>query len=712
MSLYTKLSNKRKELQAKGLLPDWYTTAGYQLFTEKYEYETNGLSLKGQFERIAKTASKHLVGTKYEKDAYGKFFNLMWQGWISLSTPVLSNMGTTRGLPVSCSSSVITDAIEGFYNNRRETAILTKHGFGTSSYLGNIRPRGSSIAGGGKASGVLPVFKGHIQDMQDVSQGSSRRGAFAGYIEITHGDFDELADFIKNTPDDANIGWIIRDSFIASLQSGDAEAIRKYQKVLHIKMLTGRGYFLFIDKVNRRVPISYKNYGLDIKSSNLCVAPETLIYTDKGHLPIASLKDQKVNVWNGEEFSEVTVRQTGSNQKLIKVSIALRLSSAHGQTMEDKSTKIHCTPYHKFYVIKDGVEIQVEAKDLQYGDKLIRNGINQDFCPKVLFVDDENRYDDTYCFTEPKRNKGVFNGILTGNCNEILLHSSEEYTYTCILSSMNILKYDEWKDTDAVFWANVFLDCVVTEFIEQASKISGLEKAVAMTAKGRAVGLGQCGLASYFQSKLIPFESFEAHQLNKDIAYTIANKSLEASKDMAKELGEPDWCKGLGIRNTHRIALPPTKSTALLLGGISEGINPDPAMVYTQKTSAGDMDRVNPILLDLMKKKGVYNTKNIKDVANKQGSVQHVDWLDDHEKLVFRTAFEMDMQAILRMASARSPYLCQWQSLNLFFSADEDEGYISKIHKEAFLDEKILGLYYVYTQAGVQASKDECIACQ
>lgn len=566
MSLYTKLSNKRKELQTKGLIPNWYTTAGYQLFAEKYEYETNGQSLKGQFERIAKTASKHLVGTKYEKEAYDKFFNLMWKGWLSLSTPVLSNMGTTRGLPVSCSNSVITDSIEGFYDNRRETAILTKHGFGTSSYFGNIRPRGTPISGGGNASGVLPVFKGHRQDMQEVSQGCTRRGSFAGYLEITHGDFDEIADFVKNNPDDSNICWIIKDSFIADLEAGNAEAIRRYQKVLHIKLITGRGYFLFIDKVNRRVPLAYKNHGLDVKSSNLC--------------------------------------------------------------------------------------------------------------------------------------------------NEILLHSSEKYTYTCILSSMNIYKYDEWKDTDAVFWANVFLDCVVTEFIEQASKISGLEKAVAMTAKGRAVGLGQCGLASYFQSKLIPFESFEAHQLNKDIAYDIATKSLEASKDMAKELGEPDWCKGLGIRNTHRIALPPTKSTALLLGGISEGINPDPAMVYTQKTSAGDMDRVNPVLLDLMKAKGVYTTKNIKDIANKQGSVQHVDWLDDNEKLVFRTAFEMDMQAILRMASARSPYLCQWQSLNLFFSADEDEGYISKIHKEAFLDEKILGLYYVYTQAGVQASKDECIACQ
>lgn len=706
MSLYTKLSNKRKELQTKGLIPNWYTTAGYQLFAEKYEYETNGQSLKGQFERIAKTASKHLVGTKYEKEAYDKFFNLMWKGWLSLSTPVLSNMGTTRGLPVSCSNSVITDSIEGFYDNRRETAILTKHGFGTSSYFGNIRPRGTPISGGGNASGVLPVFKGHRQDMQEVSQGCTRRGSFAGYLEITHGDFDEIADFVKNNPDDSNICWIIKDSFIADLEAGNAEAIRRYQKVLHIKLITGRGYFLFIDKVNRRVPLAYKNHGLDVKSSNLCVAPETLIFTDKGHLPIASLKDQKVNVWNGEEFSEVTVRQTGTNQKLIRVCI--RLTSSIGYD----SVSLYCTPYHKFYVIKDGVEVQVEAKDLQASDVLILNGLDQKHNPRVICVKDENRYDDTYCFTEPKRNKGVFNGILTGNCNEILLHSSEKYTYTCILSSMNIYKYDEWKDTDAVFWANVFLDCVVTEFIEQASKISGLEKAVAMTAKGRAVGLGQCGLASYFQSKLIPFESFEAHQLNKDIAYDIATKSLEASKDMAKELGEPDWCKGLGIRNTHRIALPPTKSTALLLGGISEGINPDPAMVYTQKTSAGDMDRVNPVLLDLMKAKGVYTTKNIKDIANKQGSVQHVDWLDDNEKLVFRTAFEMDMQAILRMASARSPYLCQWQSLNLFFSADEDEGYISKIHKEAFLDEKILGLYYVYTQAGVQASKDECIACQ
>lgn len=171
MSLYTKLSNKRKELQSKGLLPDWYTTAGYQLFSEKYEYETNGRSLRGQFERIAKTASRHLKGTKYEHQAERKFFGLLWNGWLNPSTPVLSNMGTYRGLPVSCSSGVVPDSVEGFYSSRRETAILTKQGFGTSAYLGNIRPRGSAITGGGEASGVLPVFKGHRQDMQDVSQG-------------------------------------------------------------------------------------------------------------------------------------------------------------------------------------------------------------------------------------------------------------------------------------------------------------------------------------------------------------------------------------------------------------------------------------------------------------------------------------------------------------------------------------------------------------
>lgn len=564
-NLYKKLSEERKQLQAQGLVPEWYTTSGYQMFKEKYEYETNGRSVRGQFERIAKTAARHLEGTSLGDVAESKFFDLLWNGYLSPSTPVLANMGTNRGMPVSCSGSSISDSIAGFYSNRLETAQLTKYGFGTSAYLGNIRPRGSSISVGGKASGVMPVLKGHIQDMRDVAQGTARRGAWAGYIEIDHGDFDEVANFVLTDPDDANIGWIVKDRFIDALEKGNEDAIRRFKKVMKIKMVTGKGYFCFIDKINRNNPEMYKRLGLVVKSSNLC--------------------------------------------------------------------------------------------------------------------------------------------------DEITLFADEHHTFTCVLSSANVVHFDAIKNSDAVYWMTVFLDCVASEFISKAKGIVGLEKAVLFTESSRALGLGQCGFHTLLQQRMIPFESFEAHMLSQEIAAHIHSESLRASQDLAKILGEPLWCVGTGLRNTHRIAVAPTKSTALLMGGVSEGINPDPAMVFTQTTAAGEMDRVNPTLLELMKKKGVYSPKHIREITDKQGSVQHVSWLTDEEKLVFRTAFEINQKAILRMASARGKYIDQWQSLNLFFAADEDEAWIAEVHREAFLDEGIRGLYYVYTQAGVQASKGECEAC-
>lgn len=170
-NLYRKLSEERKELQKQGLVPEWYTTGGYQLFKEKYEYQTEGRSVRGQFERIAKTAAKHLKGTKFESQAEEKFFELLWKGWLSPSTPVLANMGTTRGMPVSCSGTIVEDSIDGFYNNLHEIAMLTKNGFGTASDFSHIRPRGSKIANGGKANGVIPVIKEHVQCMRHVTQG-------------------------------------------------------------------------------------------------------------------------------------------------------------------------------------------------------------------------------------------------------------------------------------------------------------------------------------------------------------------------------------------------------------------------------------------------------------------------------------------------------------------------------------------------------------
>jgi len=192
-NLYRRLSEERKDLQAKGLVPTWYSTAGYQLFKEKYLYGTDE-SVHGQFKRIAQTAAKHLKGTIYEAEAEQRFFALLWNGWLSPSTPVLANMGTDRGLPVSCSGTYVEDSIDGFYTNLHEVAVLSKHGFGTASYLGDIRHRGATISVGGKTSGIIPVLNAHVQVSRDVSQGSARRGAWAGYLEITHPDFDEVAD--------------------------------------------------------------------------------------------------------------------------------------------------------------------------------------------------------------------------------------------------------------------------------------------------------------------------------------------------------------------------------------------------------------------------------------------------------------------------------------------------------------------------------------
>jgi ribonucleoside-diphosphate reductase alpha chain len=296
--------------------------------------------------------------------------------------------------------------------------------------------------------------------------------------------------------------------------------------------------------------------------------------------------------------------------------------------------------------------------------------------------------------------------------SEITLFNDTEHTFTCVLSSINAANWNQIKGTDKVYWSTIFLDCIAAEFIQKAKGVPGLEKAVRFTEKSRALGLGLCGLHTYFLQEGIPFESFEAHRLNMDIQYEIDKESLRASKDLAEIFGEPEWCKGLGVRNSHRMAIAPTKSTAALLGGVSEGINPDPAMVYTQTTAAGEVPRVNPVFLKVLKKYNRYDKSTLRQIQDANGSVQGLDFLSEDEKLLFRTAFEMDQSAILRMASGRARYLDQWQSLNLFFSADEDPAYIAKIHQQAFEDESILGLYYVYTQAGVQASKEECLACQ
>jgi ribonucleoside-diphosphate reductase alpha chain len=211
---------------------------------------------------------------------------------------------------------------------------------------------------------------------------------------------------------------------------------------------------------------------------------------------------------------------------------------------------------------------------------------------------------------------------------------------------------------------------------------------------------------------MIPIESFEAHIKNNQMFKHIHDESLEATQWMAKEWGEPEWCKGHGVRNTHRCAIAPNMSSASMAGQVSQGIEPIIANVYTQATTAGEMQRINPEFLRIAKERKKFNKAMLTSVIDKQGSVQHLDWLDENEKAVFKTAFEIDQKVLLRLASTRQQWIDQGQSLNLFFDADEDEEYIADVHKMFFEDERLKGLYYLRTLSGVDASKDTCSSCE
>lgn len=373
LSIYDELGEERKQLQAEGKLPDWVTTTAWQMLKENYlsdEYP----DLKSVYTRVANHAATYTT----DPDAWSyKFFNLFWSGYLAASTPVLSNMGTGRGCPVSCSGAVIGDAVYDFYGAQQEAAVLSKNGFGTSGYLGGIRPRGSKINGmKGSASGVLPVFKDFVQMSRDISQGSQRRGAWAGYIEIDHADFFELVNFITKNPDDANIGWNVSDAFIARLDAGDADAVDRYQKALKLKMISGKGYFFFVDKVNRQSPQLYKDKNLKVLASNLCLTGDTRINIKgdiNGELQVSMEglnnylgKNDDVENWKVLSYNtETKISEWKKITKSAQMSISTKIMNI---TDENTGKSIKCTPDHQIFTKNRGY---VCAKDLTENDILL-----------------------------------------------------------------------------------------------------------------------------------------------------------------------------------------------------------------------------------------------------------------------------------------------------------------------------------------------------
>ena len=554
-------SKERKDLQKQGLAPEWLTSQGYQLLATKY-LNGDSKSPKDQYNRIAKTLAQYAPNEKpdwWDNVGYWKgksweeaFFSILWDAYLSPSTPVLTNTGTNYGQSVSCSGSYVGDSVYEFYETRLQNAILSKEGFGTSAYLGDIRPRGSAMKAG-EASGAQPVAEMFVDDSKKISQGSARRGAVAWYYPIDGGDFNELVHYLETDTDGNNAGWCLTDVFKSRLEAGDKDAIQRWGKMLSCKGNVGSGYQFFVDKANRQRPQAYINNNLFVKASQLC--------------------------------------------------------------------------------------------------------------------------------------------------SEITLFSDSDHTYTCVLASENLRLWYK-RPQYLAFVATVFLDCVCEDFIQKGQYIKGLEKAVRSTVKGRALGLGTMAFHTLLLDNMIEYGSMESKFLNHEIYSTVDKEAKEASKWLAEKLGEPEWCKGTGMRNTHLTAIAPTKSTALIVGGVSEGINPQPAFAFTQPTPSGEVVRIDPSFLNLLKKKGLYvnekdeNTiKLLDDVIAHKGSIQHREEFTEQEKRVFRTAFEVSMYDHIDLVDYRQQYVCQSQSCNLFV-ANASGKEVSKLYFYAYAKPNIVSLYY------------------
>ena len=576
MNKYEQLSHVRKQLQKDALAPGWMSTASYQLL-DNQNYLDTAETPRDMYRRIAARAASLTdfripleFGYQSWEDA---FFDTMYKGWVSPSTPVLTNMGNDRGHPIACSGTDLTDSVRGFYTSRLEIAQLTQRGYGTSWCLDSVRPRGSAISKGGTATGVTQPAAGIVQDMKEVSQGT-RRGNVGQYLNVMHPDFDEIVDQIVSDHDGWNIGWNMTDEYDELFKRDPEEADRIWKRVLRTKMLTGKGYFYFLDKVNRNRPKVYQDKGLFVKHSNLC---------------------SEINLWNDKDHS-----------------------------------------------------------------------------------------------------------------------------FTCVLTSMNISKYDEWKGTYAIQIATALLDAVITDMIIKAKAEEGFERIIAFTEKSRAIGLGQLGQSTYFQQQGWVFGDIQSKIFNRMMTSELDRETLKMSKLLAREVGEPELMKGYGERFSHRLAFPPTKSTAVILGGISEGIAPVFANVYEQDTAGGTVYRINPPLLVLMKERGVYKEDTMDRISKAQGSVQGENWLSEHEKEIYKTAFEVSPVDIISMASDRQKIMNeggggQGQSLNLYFPQEATEEEISELHDMAFKDPYVQSTYYIHSldeESTFKVDRTSCAACE
>ena len=885
--------------------PEWLTDEG--LTTLQNGYLLSGETPKDMWRRVCVAAAKRLNKPELED----KFFELFWNNWLCGATPVLSNMGTSRGLPISCNSIHVGDSIRSIFDKQTELAVLSKNGAGVGIYVGDVRGRGASISGNGKSEGVIPWLKCYDSTTVAVSQGCyddqteilTENGWIlfkdlpaAGKLKVAQVndnkiEFVDYSDYIEYHTNEDLYYFSNTDKSVDMLVTGNHNMALERRKrvsnkrnsnnkfISNKKSYTGKLELVSADQIKlhrdtkfyvalptanknteslsafEKLAIAYQADGNTKPSGNsngnlngevmynfhfskqrkidrlISILQETgyryttSVYTDKttkisvrypiSALPSKNLSDsfdlsrfsqstarefiKEVGCWDGStgknsieyvstdekniDFVQAVATLAGlmTNKKktvregrkdIYKLYICLNRNSVGGETIN--KTRI---PYNgKVYCVtvpSNIIVVRRNGRSLVCGNS-VRRGASAVYLPAnhsdieefinvrrpvgdvnrrclnlhhAVCIDDQfmnavqtggshERYlwkeilkarfetGEPYLFFTDNVNRQrpdcyVSNNlsIKTSNiCNEIYLYTDPEHTFVCCLSSMNLFKYEEWKDTKAVQLSIWFLDAVIQEYIDKAQHISGLESAVRFAEKSRAVGLGVLGWHSLLQKKKLPFDSFESMRLNGEIFRYMQKETQIATKELAKEYGEPEWCKGFGIRNTHQMAVAPTVSNSIISGSVSAGIEPISANVVALKTAKGTFMRTNPILKQLLEEKGLDNIDTWKQINENSGSVSELKDLSDEEKEVFLTAREINQHAIVKQAGQRQKYIDQGQSVNLFFAKNSDPKYIHSVHMLAW-EEGLKGLYYCRSEAAlkgdsVNRQKEECKACE
>ena len=576
---YQHLVQARKEARESNLNSkksfEWLNDNSRKFLAAGYLGE--GINAEERIGNIAKRAEEILEMPGFAD----KFYNYMSEGFYSLASPVWSNFGKERGLPISCFGSHIDDDIGNILYTQSEVGMMSKLGGGTSGYFGKIRHRGAEIKNNGEASGAVHVMRLFESMVDVVSQGSVRRGRFSPYLPVDHPDIMEFLEIGTegNPIQELTHGVTVTNDWMQEMIDGDVEKRTVWAKVIQSRGEMGYPYIFFTDNANNGAADVYKDKKLPIYASNLCT--------------------------------------------------------------------------------------------------------------------------------------------------EIMLPSDHNWSFVCVLSSINLLHYDKWKNTDAIETMIYFLDTLVTEFIEKLDRYKNspnrddqqtflfMERAYNFAKENRALGMGVLGWHSLLQSKMHAFDSQEAYDLNSEIFRTIKEKSYKASEYLATKFGEPKLLKGYGRRNTTLNAIAPTTSSAFILGQVSQGIEPIWSNIYVKDIAKIKVTVKNPFLIELLKEKGMDTPEVWKSIRDRDGSVQHLEFLSENEKEVFKTYSEIDQLAIIYQAANRQNHLDQGQSLNIIIHPDTSTKEINKIHITAWK----LGLKSLYYQHSMNAAqkfkqKKDCESCE